>query len=172
MTDVSFFFSGWEPILRILVVGTLGYIALAVLMRAGNKRTLAQLTAFDFIITVAIGAAFGGTLTARSVSLLEAATAFALLVALQVVVTWIQVRYPAFGRAVAASPTMLYFRGRFLDDALRTERLTKGEVIAVARQHGHGSLDGVEAIVLEANGTFAVIRKGVELDRSMLEHVR
>ncbi|MFI7742547.1 hypothetical protein [Kocuria rhizosphaericola] len=38
------------------------------------------MNSFDFVITVAIGATFGRVLTARSIPLLEAVTAFALLV--------------------------------------------------------------------------------------------
>ncbi|CAN5815308.1 hypothetical protein BH23GEM7_BH23GEM7_39940 [soil metagenome] len=80
MEPVTFFFGGWEPMLRIVVVGTLGYIALLLLLRLAGKRTLAQMNAFDFVVTVAIGASFGRILTARSVALAEAVAAFTLLV--------------------------------------------------------------------------------------------
>lgn len=71
---VHFFFNGWQPIVRIVVVGTLGYVTLILLLRVSGKRTLAQLNSFDFIITVALGASFGRILTARTVALAEAGT--------------------------------------------------------------------------------------------------
>lgn len=64
MNDVSFLFGGWAPVLRVLVVGTLGYLALVAMLRWSTKRTLVQMSAFDFIITVALGASFGRILTA------------------------------------------------------------------------------------------------------------
>ncbi len=83
MSDATFFFGGRAPVLRILVVGTFAYGSLITLQRISGKRTLSQMNAFDFLITVALGASFGRILTARNVALAEAVTAFALLMALQ-----------------------------------------------------------------------------------------
>lgn len=168
MSDATFFFGGWEPIVRILVVGTGAYAALVLLLRVTKKRTLAQLNAFDFIITVAIGASFGRILTARDVALAEAVTTFALLVVLQLAVTRLQMLSPAFAKAVTAPPSMLFFRGRFLRDVMRRERVTEGELRSVVRTQGIGSWESVEAIVLEANGRFAVIQKDTAGDGSAL----
>lgn len=158
MDDVLFLFGGWRPVARIVVVGSLAYGALVLLLRVGKKRTLARLTAFDFVITVALGASFGRVLTAKGVPLSEAVTAFALLVVLQLLVAWLQLRSPRFAHLVTASPTLLYFRGRYLREAMRRERVTEQEMLAIARRQGAGSLDGVEAVVLEADGRFALIR--------------
>ncbi len=49
------FFNYWFGILRVLVIGTLAYIALVVLLRATSKRTLSKLNAFDPVVTVALG---------------------------------------------------------------------------------------------------------------------
>ena len=136
MSDVTFFFVGWPAIARILVVGPLAYVALILLLRISGKRTLAQMNAFDFLITVALGASFGRILTARSVALGEALTAFTLLVILQYGVTWLQVRSQRFAHAITAPPTLLYFRGRILHDALRRERLTEAELMSAVRQQG------------------------------------
>lgn len=160
MSDVTFFFGGWAPVLRILVVGTLAYTALVLLLRVTGKRTLAQMNAFDFVITVALGASFGRILTARDVALTEAITAFGLLVVLQFAVAWLQVRSRGFANVVTAPPTLLYFQGRVLHHALRRERLTEAELQTAVREHGVGSLDQVEAVVLESDGRFAVVKAG------------
>ena len=155
---VNFFFDEWEPIVRILVVGTLGYFALVVLLRASGKRTLAQMNSFDFVITVAIGASFGRVLTARSIPLAEAVTAFALLMILQFVVSSLQLRSRWFASVITADPTLLYYRGRVRTSSLRRVRLTEDELRATVRQHGAGTLDDVAAIVMESDGTLSVIR--------------
>jgi uncharacterized membrane protein YcaP (DUF421 family) len=168
MSDVTFLFGGWEPVARIVVVGSLAYLAMVVLLRVSGKRTLAQMNAFEFIITVALGASFGRILTARNVALVEAVTAFALLVALQFVVTWLKVRSPGFARIVTAPPALLYYRGRFLRDAMRRERITEDELRTAIREKGAGSFDEVEAVVLESDGRFAVVKGGSASDRSAL----
>lgn len=171
MSDVTFFFGGWAPIARIMVVGTLAYAALVLLLRVSGKRTLAQMNAFDFLITVALGASFGRVLTARSVALAEAVTAFSLLVLLQYAVAWLRVRSRRFAHLVTSPPTLLYFNGRILHDALKRERLTAAELNAAVRQQGLGSLDEAEAVVLESFGKFAVIKVDKAGDRSALQGV-
>lgn len=172
MDNVTFFFGGWEPLLRIVMVGTAAYAALVLILRASGTRTLAQMNAFDFIVTVAIGASFGRILTARGVALSEAVTAFALLVALQYLVTWLKTRSPAFGRAITSPPAMLFYRGEFQREAMRRVRVTETELRTAVRQQGVGSFGEVEAVILESNGSFAVIKSGSAGDGSALPQDR
>lgn len=172
MDSVTFFFGGWEPVARILVVGTLAYAALVLLLRISGKRTLVQMNAFDFIITVAIGASFGRILTARSVALIEALTAFGLLVTLQYLVAWLQIRSRSFASTVTAPPALLFYQGRLLHDALRRERITEAELETAIREHGLGAFSEVEAIVLESDGRFAVIKAASAGDGSALHKLR
>jgi len=157
MILTTFYFVGWEPLIRIVVVGTVMYITLVVFLRLSRSRTLSSMNGFDFIITVAIGSAFGRALTAKTVALAEAVVAFGLLIALQYLVTWIQVRWPFFGQAVTNPPALLYFRGEFIDQSMRRQRVRKSELESAVRKKKFGSLDEIEAIVLESSGDFSVI---------------
>ena len=157
MTEPVFFFAGWEPLARIVVVGTLMYVALVVLLRVSGSRTIASMRAFDFIITVALGSVFGRALTAKGVSLAEAVVAFLLLIVLQYAVARLQVSSGRVARAVTNPPTLLYYAGQFQRAGMRHARVTEQELQAVVRKKGHGSLDDVQALVLEASGDIAVI---------------
>ncbi len=119
---------------------------MVLLIRASTKRTLAQLSAFDFVITVALGASFGPILTARDVSLAEAITAFTLLSAMQYLMTTLERRSKRITHLVTAPPSLLYYRGRFLEEEMRRERITEAAVYAAARKQGLGSLEPVEAV--------------------------
>jgi len=157
IAQTNFFFAGWKPIVRIVVAGTAMYISLLVFLRLSGSRTIASMTVFDFVVTVAIGAAFGGSLTAKAIPLAEAVTAFALLVGLQYAVAWIGTRWPRFRRGVTNRPALLYFRGEFSQETMRDARLTETELRATVRKKGIGSMDDVEAIVLESAGDVSVI---------------
>lgn len=109
MMQTTFFFNDWEPVVRI-VVGVAMYVTLVVFLRISRSRTLSTMSAFDFVVTVAIGSAFGRALTAKSVAFAEAMVAFGLLVALQCTVTWIQIRWPYFRSVITNPPSLLYFR--------------------------------------------------------------
>lgn len=146
------------PLVRIVVVGVATYVALVGFLRVSGSRTLSDTNAFDFVVTVAIGSVFGRTLTANSVALAEALVAFAVLVVIQYVVTRLQVRWQFFERLVTNPPTLLYFQGEFLRGEMVRQRVTESELRAVARKLEEGSLDDVDAIVLESNGELSIVR--------------
>jgi uncharacterized membrane protein YcaP (DUF421 family) len=157
--DAVILFNGWAPIIRILVVGTLTYFWILLLLRISGQRTLATMKAFDLIITIAMGAAFGRILTAREVPLAEAFTTFVLLVVLQTLLAWLQVNSKGFAKLVTTDPVLLYHNGRVLDKALRAQRIRESELMGVVRKEKFASLDQVEAIILESDGSFSVIGK-------------
>jgi uncharacterized membrane protein YcaP (DUF421 family) len=49
------FFEDWVGIGRVLIMAVIAYVTLIFLLQVSGKRTLAKMTAFDFIVTVAIG---------------------------------------------------------------------------------------------------------------------
>ena len=150
-------FQDWETVLRTLWIGTAAYVALLLILRVSGKRTLSQLNAFDFVVTVALGSTLAAVLTSPEVALAEGVTALALLVALQYAATWTSVRVGWVRRAIRSQPTVVVYRGRFVDAALRGERLTEDEVRQVLRQQGHPELASVGALVLETDGSFALL---------------
>ncbi|NIB99566.1 YetF domain-containing protein [Halobacterium sp. R2-5] len=157
MSSPTFYFGGSTPIVRIVVVGVAMYVALITFLRLSGSRTLSDMNAFDFIVTVAIGSVFGRALTARRVALAEALAAFALLIALQYIVTWVQVRWPGVQRGVTNPPALVYFQDDFVEGELRSERVTKSEIHAAVRKKGFADTSEVDAVVLESSGEFSVI---------------
>jgi uncharacterized membrane protein YcaP (DUF421 family) len=151
------FFDDWDSIVRILLVGVLAYVGLVVLLRLSGNRTLSKMNSFDLVVTVAFGSTLSTILVNKNVSLAEGLTALALLVVLQLVVTWSSVRSRTISKAVRTAPTMLLRDGALLHDALRQARVTEDDVLAAVRQHGHGSLQMIAAVVLESDGSLSVI---------------
>ena len=152
------FFASWTGPLRVLVVGTLAYAALVVLLRVSGKRTLSKMNAFDLVVTVALGSTFATVLLSKSVALVEGVLAFALLILLQLAMTWLSVRSEAFQGFVKARPRLLLHRGRLLPAALGEERVTEEEVRAALRARGVASLEEAGAVVLETDGSFSVLK--------------
>ena len=157
MDKVVFFWSGWEPILRILVVGTITYVGLVLLLRISGKRTFTRMTAFDFIIAIAIGSSFGRILTAKTISVAEAFTTFILLILLQTVFSYFEVNSRTFKSLTTPKPSLLYYDGNFLKKNMRKARIRKDELESATRKKGFGSLEQVKAIIFETDGSFSVI---------------
>lgn len=156
MSSASFFTS-WGDLARIVVVGVLAYLALVVLLRVSGKRTLSKMNAFDFVVTVALGSTLATILLSKSVALAEGVTAFAVLIALQFASTWTSVRSDRVNQLVKSEPALLVFRGQMLPEQMERSRVVESEVMAAVRGQGVPSLQAVEALVLETDGTFSVV---------------
>lgn len=143
--------------LTILGVGIAAYLWLVLVLRISGKRTLAKLNAFDLVVTVAFGSLLATVIVSRNVDWLTGALGFALLTLLQFTVASISLHWHWFRDLVRSRPTLIVSDGRFLDDAMAAERLTRGEVEAAIRNHGIGSLSRVAAVVFETDGSFSVI---------------
>lgn len=154
------FFSGWESLLRTLVVGVLAYVTLIVFLRISGKRTLSKMNAFDLVVTVALGSTLATVLLTKDVALADGALAFALLIGLQFVITWSSIRSEWIRRLVTGEPRLLFYHGEFLSAELRRARVTDEEILAAVRAAGLASLEDVDAAVLETDGSFSIVRKG------------
>lgn len=95
-------FDSWSQILRVLVIGTVSYTALVGLLRVSGKRTLGQLNAFDFIITVAFGSTLATIVLSSDVAFFEGLPALALLVGLQFLIAWASAHVPGARAAITA----------------------------------------------------------------------
>jgi len=165
------FFSGWSTLVRTLVIGILAYINLIVLLRISGRRTLSKMNAFDLIVTVALGSTFATILLNRDVSLAEGTLALALLIGLQYLVTWSSVRVGWVRKLVTGEPALLLYQGQMLGSAMRVARVTEDEVRSAIRSSGFSAIDEVEAVILETDGSFSVIKKGSSNSRSSLSGV-
>ena len=166
------FFSGWSGIIRILIVGFLAYAALVLVLRISGNRTLSKMHAFDLVVTVALGSTLATVILSKDVALAEGLTALTLLIGLQFLVAWLTVRSPRFGHVVKADPVLLFYQGRFLKDQLRRSRVVEGEVRFAVREQGIASLEEVEAVVLESDGTFSVVQRSGSSSSALSDLIR
>lgn len=154
------FFNNWSAVIRTAVIGVLAYFTLILLLRASGKRTLSKMNAFDLVVTVALGSTLASILLNKDVAWAEGTVAFALLIGLQFVITWSSVRWGWVRRTVTGEPSLLLYRGEPLPSAMRIARVTEDEVRAAVRSAGLATLEEAEAVVLETDGSFSVVRRG------------
>jgi len=155
-----FFFDDGSALVRTLTIGVLAYSGLILLLRVTGKRTLSKMNAFDFVVTVALGSTLASVLLSKDVSLAQGVLALGLLIGLQLIVTWLSVRVRWVRRLVTGEPSLLLYRGELLEGALKRTRVTRDEVQAAVRAAGLATLDLAEAVVLETDGSFSVVRTG------------
>jgi uncharacterized membrane protein YcaP (DUF421 family) len=138
----------------------LAYAVLIAFLRLSGKRTLSKMNAFDLVVTIALGSTLATILLNKNVALAEGALSFALLIGLQYVVTWSSVRLPWVRHFITGEPQLLVYHGEYLPAALRSARVTKEEIEAAVRSAGLPVPQIAEAVVLETDGSFSVVRSG------------
>ncbi|HEU4895377.1 MAG TPA: YetF domain-containing protein [Acidimicrobiia bacterium] len=159
---MDLWFQDWSSLLRILVHGVLGYVALILVLRISGSRTLSKMNAFDFVVTIALGSTFATLVLDDSIPLVNGVAALALLIGLQWTVSSIYVRSEWFENLVKTKPQLVYWRGDFEQRAMRRVRVTRAEILAAMRS-GETSAPERTAVVLEADGTLTVVELGSDV---------
>ncbi len=157
---LTLFYQGLSDLRDILIVAPFAYVMLVAVLRIGGKRTLSKMNAFDFIVTVALGSILASTLLSTTTSISEGVMATLMLVVLQYVVTFMASRSDWFCSVIKSNPRLLVYQGEMLKEAMKSERVAESEILTAVRENGQNSIENVEAVVLENNGSLSVLRKG------------
>ena len=153
----SVWFTSWSVLADISAKAVCGYVLIVLYIRLSGKRSTSRMNNFDWIVTVAVGSLFASTVILKDLSLADGASAIGLLLALQFVLTFATARWSWARRAVLAPPRLLYFRGEFLHQAMRRERVSRDEILSAVRESGIPSLEGACAVVLEPDAEFSIV---------------
>ncbi|HUF54743.1 MAG TPA: YetF domain-containing protein [Dehalococcoidia bacterium] len=136
------------------------YVYVVVLLRVTGNRTLSSLRVFDFLVTVAMGTVIGtAAIQASFDNIWRAGVAVTVLVLLQVFVAWLSTRYQVAERVLTNAPRVVLYNGDYLEDEMRSARVTKQEIDLKIREQGIVGVERVWAVVLEANGEMSVLRR-------------
>jgi len=161
------------PAAGLVAVSALGtYLAILAYTRLAGLRSFAQMSAFDFAMTVAIGSILASVAVTSSATLVDGLVALATLYIAQALVA-VGRRRLGLARLVDNRPRVVMAGDRMLDDQIRAARLTRDDVLGKLRGAGVHSLDDVAVVVLETTGTVSVIRRASgPLDPALLRGVQ
>jgi uncharacterized membrane protein YcaP (DUF421 family) len=130
-------------------------------LRLGERRTLAQLGAFDFAVAVAIGSIIGRTVTASDTSFLTGAVALITLLAVHRLVALAR-RRSRIARAVDHPPRVLVARGEVQERELARAGLTAADLCALLRQQGVDDVSEVGYLLYETRGATTLVGADAE----------
>ncbi len=150
-------FDNWPEIGQIALTTLVVYFALIAILQIAGKRSIAKLNIFDLVVTVALGSILASVMLTRSLSVADGLAAFIVLAGLQYLVTFLSVRFGWFKQVIRSDARILLKDGKFLEDEMKKERVTHGEIEAAIRGKGHGEIENIAAVVLETDGSFSVI---------------
>ncbi len=143
-----------DSVLKALLV----YSVLWVLIRLAGRRTLAELSTFDFILFLIIGGATQRALIGQDYSLINAFVVVATLIVVDILVGLAERDYRFVGKIIKGVPTILVDDGHLLTRRMRRARVTADEIMERARvMHGLETIEQIKYAILEASGEISII---------------
>jgi uncharacterized membrane protein YcaP (DUF421 family) len=141
-----------EKVLRTVLV----YGGLAVLLRLGGKRDLAQLNSFDLVVMLLLSNVVQNAVIGSDNSLTGGLLGAAVLVLVNAVVVRVSNRHPSLIKLFEGSSTVLVRDGRPVDGALHQLGLRRADVVAACRRQGADDISEIKEATLSPGGTIVV----------------
>lgn len=144
------------PVLRGLVI----YLFLLGVLRVAGKRTLAEVTIFDFTLLLIISEALQQGMIGNDFSITNSVLLVLTLVTLERISDWISNRSRRADRVLNDSPTIVVRDGQVVEEWAKRYHLTGAEILEQARKsQGVERLDQIKFAVLERDGEISVITR-------------
>lgn len=147
--------------LRSLILGPMALLWIVMNVRVVGPRAFSKMTAFDFVITVAIGSLLASAATVETwPSFIQSLGGMSLLLGTQYAVSWCRVSSSLARSIISNEPQLLMRNGKFIDDTMKSSRVTRSDVYGKMREANAYSLADVSAVILETTGDISVIHGG------------
>lgn len=143
-----------ETILRAVAV----YLFLLLIFRAFGKRSLAQITTFDFVMLLIVAETTQQALLGDDFSVISCLLLVATLLLLDRVLSFFKERSAWFEAVAEGRPLVILQDGRPLPERMEKSGVDESDILASAREgQGLERLDQIKFAVLERNGAITII---------------
>jgi uncharacterized membrane protein YcaP (DUF421 family) len=145
-----------DAVIRAAVI----YLILFIVFRIAGKRSLAEVTTFDFLLLLIISEAVSDALSNNDYSLTNATLLIVTLVGIDIVISFLTERSQVFSKVVDSVPLILINNGKLLKDRMEKVRVSEEDLLQYAREsQGVERLDQIKYAVLEKSGGVSIIPK-------------
>ena len=134
------------------------YLFLLLLLRLTGKRTLAQITTFDFVLLLIISEATQQALIGEDNSMINGAIVVSTLIGLNILMSLLKQRSKWFDRVLDDIPLVIVVDGKPLKDRMDKSRVDEDDVLDAAREIlGLERMDQIRHAILERDGKISII---------------
>jgi uncharacterized membrane protein YcaP (DUF421 family) len=141
-----------------IVRAVLVYLVLLVIFRVAGKRSLAQITTFDFILLLIIAEAIQPALAGGDDSMTNSLLLVLTLFGLDIALSFLKDKSSLLEKLVDDVPLVLVEDGRPIQERLQKARVDEEDILSSARiSQGLERMDQIKYAVLERSGGISVI---------------
>ncbi len=134
------------------------YIVLLIIFRIAGKRSLSQITTFDFILLLIISEVVQQAMIANDNSMINAFLLVITLVGADTLLSLWKQRSESVEKLVDSVPLIILQNGKMLKDRMDKERIGEGDILTRARElQGLERLDQIKYAILEPSGGITIV---------------
>jgi uncharacterized membrane protein YcaP (DUF421 family) len=148
-----------ESILRPIVI----YVFLLVIFRLAGRRSLSEITTFDFVLLLIIGESTQQALLGDDFSMTNAVLVIVTLIGLDIGFGLIKGRLPLLKKIAEGTPMVLIENGQPLERRMRRARIELDDIMRAAREsQGLERVEDIKFAILEVSGGISIIPRKEE----------
>jgi len=134
------------------------YLVVLVVFRLAGRRTLSELTTFDFVLLLIIGEATQQALLGDDFSIVNAMVAIVSLVVFDIALSLLKNKSRWLSKLIDGEPMIIGEHGQVLERRIRKARIDEGDILEAAR-HSQGleRIDQIKFAILEKDGKISII---------------
>jgi uncharacterized membrane protein YcaP (DUF421 family) len=136
------------------------YAFLIVMLRLSGRRTLGEMTAFDFVLMLVVGQVTQQALLNDDRSLANSWIVILSLIGLDIAMSLLKQRMPGLASVLDGMPTVLVRDGQPITALMKRSRVDESDILQAARERrGLERLDQIKYAILETDGKISIIEK-------------
>ncbi|MEK0361806.1 MULTISPECIES: DUF421 domain-containing protein [unclassified Pseudomonas] len=134
------------------------YLVVLVVFRLAGRRTLSELTTFDFVLLLIIGEATQQALLGDDFSIANATLVIVSLVTFDIALSLLKNKSQWFAKLIDGEPMIIVEYGQLLERRVRKARIDENDILEAAR-HSQGleRIDQIKFAILEKDGKISII---------------
>jgi uncharacterized membrane protein YcaP (DUF421 family) len=134
------------------------YLFLILLFRIAGRRSLKDMTTFDFVLLLIISEATQQALLGDDFSITNAFIVITVLIGIDIAFGLLKQRSKLFDRLIDGIPMLLVENGRPIRARLKRARINEEDVLEAAREmQGLESMEQIKYAVLEVSGQITIV---------------
>lgn len=135
------------------------YIIILIVMRLMGKREIGQLQPFELVIAIMIADLASIPMTEAGIPIWSGIIPILALLIMHLIISMMNMKSIRMREIVCGKPTILIYRGKIDEKALKKERFTINELEERLRGNNVNNIGDVEYAILETSGQLTVIQK-------------
>lgn len=135
------------------------FFVLFIMIKLAGKKQISELTFFNYVTGITIGAIAAYTCLSNRITLLEGISSLAVWVGLTILFGYVSLKTSKGRVLLQGEPTIVIRNGQILKDALTSLRLTIDDLSMLLRREKIFDFSKVAYAIVELNGKLSVLEK-------------